>query len=185
MALWSNTDANTSAPKYTVASGLGSDANGFTTFGNTQISAFVTELAVGTFGVDATEAQVTTGEAPFIQHAGWNLRKAGVGPVLTITANTAATSPDGNVFITFSGGGTGNTSANAQVFVNSVSDVIETIVVNDGGEYSSTPTGTVANSSAVLTIVMGGRANRVQYETLVAMGSMTGDADDDAIFPDA
>jgi hypothetical protein len=180
MALWSNTDANTSAPKYTVASGLGSDANGFTTFGNTQISAFVTDLAVGTFGVDATEAQVTTGEAPFIQHAGWNLRKAGVGPLLTITANTGATSPDGNVFVTFSGG-----DANAQVFVNSVSDVIETIVVNEGGEYTTTPTGTVVNSDAVLTITMGGRANRIQYETLVAMGSMTGDADDDSIFPNS
>ena len=31
---------------------------------------------------------------------------------------------------------------------------------------------------------MGGRAGRVHYETLVAMGSMTGDAED-TIFPDA
>jgi len=31
----------------------------------------------------------------------------------------------------------------------------------------------------------GGRAGRVQYETLVAMGSMTGDASDDALLPDA
>ena len=31
----------------------------------------------------------------------------------------------------------------------------------------------------------GGRAGRVQYETLVAMGSMTGDASDDTILPDA
>jgi hypothetical protein len=29
---------------------------------------------------------------------------------------------------------------------------------------------------------MGGRANRVNQETLVAMGSMTGDAADDAIY---
>lgn len=179
MALWSNTDANTSAPKYAVAGGLGSDANGFTTFGNTQISAFVTDLSVGTFGVDSTEAQITTGEAPSIQHAGWNLRKVGVGPVLTITANTGATSLDGNTFITFTGGGT----ANAQVFVNTVTDVIETVVVGEGGSYSLTPTATLVNSDAVFTITMGGRANRIQYETLVAMGSITGDADDDAIFP--
>jgi hypothetical protein len=32
---------------------------------------------------------------------------------------------------------------------------------------------------------MGGRANRVQSETLVAMGSMTGDGSDDAIFADS
>ena len=31
----------------------------------------------------------------------------------------------------------------------------------------------------------GGRAGRVQYETLVAMGSMTGDASDDSTLPDA
>ena len=31
----------------------------------------------------------------------------------------------------------------------------------------------------------GGRAGRVQYETLVAMGSMTGDASDDSILPDS
>jgi hypothetical protein len=30
-------------------------------------------------------------------------------------------------------------------------------------------------SNAAFTITMGGRANRVQTETLVAMGSMTGD----------
>jgi hypothetical protein len=32
---------------------------------------------------------------------------------------------------------------------------------------------------------MGGRNGRVMYETLVAMGSMEGDASDDAIAPDA
>ena len=30
--------------------------------------------------------------------------------------------------------------------------------------------------NAVFTVTMGGRANRVQLETLVAMGSMTGDS---------
>jgi hypothetical protein len=185
MALWSNTDANTSAPKYAVAGGLGVSANGFTTYGNTSIDAFVTDLALGTFGVDSTEAGITTGEGKKIQHAGWNLRKSGTGPVLSITANTGATSPDGNVYITFTGGGTDTITANAQVFVNSISDVITTIVVNDGGKYSSTPTAAAVNSDAVFTVTMGGRANRVQYETLVAMGSMTGDGDDDAIFPDA
>lgn len=37
----------------------------------------------------------------------------------------------------------------------------------------------------VRTVGTGGRAGRVQYETLVAMGSMTGDASDDAIFKDS
>lgn len=35
------------------------------------------------------------------------------------------------------------------------------------------------------TVGTGGRAGRVHYETLVAMGSMTGDASDDSVLPDA
>jgi len=60
-------------------------------------------------------------------------------------------------------------------------------------------TGQTATASAVLSsglpiahagwvvrkVGTGGRAGRVQYETLVAMGSMTGDASDDAILKDA
>ena len=51
MALWSNTDANTSAPVFAVASGLGVSANGFTLYANTQADAFVTGLNVGVYPV--------------------------------------------------------------------------------------------------------------------------------------
>lgn len=37
----------------------------------------------------------------------------------------------------------------------------------------------------VRTVGSGGRAGRVQYETLVAMGSLTGDGSDDSILPDS
>jgi 20S proteasome alpha/beta subunit len=37
----------------------------------------------------------------------------------------------------------------------------------------------------VRTVGSGGRAGRVQYETLVAMGSITGDGSDDTILPDS
>jgi hypothetical protein len=184
MALWSNTDANTSAPKYFVAGGLGVNRNGDQLFGNTQLSAFVTSAAIGTFGVDSTEASNTTGEGKSVQHAGWNLRKAGSGKVLSITASAGATSPDGNVLITFTGGGTGTSAANAQITVNSVSKVIQTIRMISGGNYTSTPTAAAVNAVGTFTVTMGGRANRVQYETLVAMGSMTGDGSDDTQFPE-
>jgi hypothetical protein len=93
MALWSNTDANTSAPKFTVD----------VTSGNTGVQAF--ELSpVGTWGVDATEALAKNVNG----HAGWVLRTVGSG----------------------------------------------------------------------------GRAGRVTEETLVAMGSMTGDSED-VVYPDA
>lgn len=111
MALWSNTDANTSAPQFAPAGGLGVSANGFTLYANTTADAFVTGATVGVFGVDTTEQSVATN--PRGGHAGW-------------------------------------------------------VLVTQGS---------------------GGRAGRKQVETLVAMGSMTGDggavANDDVLFADS
>lgn len=104
MALWSNTDANTSAPKNAVAAGLGVSANGLTLFDNDTTDAFVTGVKLGVFGVTNDEQQVTQ-QSIHGAHAGWNLVKQGTG----------------------------------------------------------------------------GRAGRVQVETLVAMGSMTGDSDSTTI----
>ena len=76
-------------------------------------------------------------------------------------------------------------AANAQLFVNSVSNVVTSIVLNSVGLYESTPTATVSgNANVTITLSMSGRANRVHTETLVAMGSMTGDGSDDAIYQD-
>lgn len=77
MALWSNTDANTSAPKFAPAGGLGVSANGFTLFSNTTQDVFVSGAAIGVFGVDTNEQQATANNAG--GHAGWVLRKVGSG----------------------------------------------------------------------------------------------------------
>lgn len=66
MSLWSNTDANTSAPLYTVD----------VISGNTGFQAYNLPT-VGTFGVDATEQNVASN--PKGGHAGWVLRTAGTG----------------------------------------------------------------------------------------------------------
>jgi hypothetical protein len=50
--------------------------------------------------------------------------------------------------------------------------------------YTGTPTANTFGNTA-FTFTMGGRNGRTTFETLVAMGSMTGDASDDAIAPDA
>jgi len=89
--------------------------------------------------------------------------------------------------LTFTNGGTGNTSANALVSVNTAG-YIQSVTVNSGGNYLRAPAITqVGNAS--FTITMGGRAGRRQVETLVATGTIgasgTADAADDAIFPDA
>lgn len=184
MALWGSRDLQNNAPKYAVAGGVGVAANGQALFGNTQVSAFATNLTLGTFGVDTTEAGISSGDGKKVAHAGWNLRKVGVGPIVSISANTGSYSPDGNVYLSFTGND-GATVANAQIKVNSASKLILTVDVLNGGVYSTTPSAVAANANAIFTITMGGRANRVQMETLVAMGSMTDDASDDALFPDS
>ena len=70
---------------------------------------------------------------------------------------------------------TGTTAANAQIFVNTAGYIVN-VTVNSGGSYANTPVATANQGNAAFTITMGGRANRVQQETLVAMGSMYGDS---------
>lgn len=182
--LFGSIDQANNAPKSTVTGGV--SANGQTLFGNTQVSAFTTGAAVGVFGVDATEAGVT-GEGKKVAHAGWNLRKAGIGPVINISITNPGANYETNGFIVFTS--TTGTGANASYTVNTVSNTISTVTLVSGGTgYVTTPTANAANAtgenSASFMVTMGGRANRVHYETLVAMGSMTGDAED-TIFLDS
>jgi hypothetical protein len=116
MALWGNLDASNNAPVFADTGGLGLTANtqgalfNNTTIATTSTDVGVAGMAVGVFGVDATEMANTESVANTAGgHAGWVLRKEGTG----------------------------------------------------------------------------GRAGRVHVETLVAMGSMTGDSDDDTTFDDS
>jgi len=94
-----------------------------------------------------------------------------------LTANAfkvSATSGGSTVDIT----GTGN---NAQYFEKVASTAATaTASLGDGAVGGSQHAGWVRR-----TVGTGGRAGRVQYETLVAMGSMTGDQSDDIAFKDS
>ena len=190
MALWTSTDGSAGAPKYgQITPAFGSSANGLQLYANTQTGAFITAQATGVFGVDASEMANTASIANRPAHAGWVLRETGMGGIATISAGATNRSNVGNAYITFTGGGTGNTSANAQIFVNATTNVVTSIVLNNAGLYESAPTGTVAgNANVTITITMGGRVGRVTSEVLVAMGSMGADdggvANDDVIFQD-
>jgi hypothetical protein len=260
MALWSNTDANTSAPKYAVAGGLGVSANGEVLYGNTTPDAFVTGIELGVFGVSADET-VGTGNVGTL-----TIVSAGSGftarPTLTITgANTTQATALANataVGVTITAPGTGYAAGNtftatggtgtAAVLTVDTVDVngnVTAVTITVAGDYTVVPTvtdnpftsntgsgtGFTANlslgvgstqitnagegynqstvgvtvggaggtgSSVTATLTgqegtnrgihagwnlrkegSGGRAGRVHYETLVAMGSMTGDGDDD------
>ena len=185
MSLWGNVDASNNAPNFSGLTGYDTSTTGeslansqpSSVFGNTYISATRTDVGFGVFGVDPTEEVITAG----ITHAGWVARTAGAGPIASVTANAGAVGV--NATMTITNGGVNNTPATVIVRTNAAG-WITSVDVTNGGLYTSTPTlNTMSN--AVFTITMGGRANRVQYETLVAMGSMTGDASDDAILPDA
>jgi hypothetical protein len=149
--------------------------------------------AIGVYGVSAAEMANTTGEGRKVAHAGWVQRTGFMGPIVSISANTNAYGT--NSFITFSGGqttsntinpagrGTGNTSANAAVTVDANGRIIA-ITLNSGGLYLTTPNATPASGNAAFTVTMGGRANRFQYETIVALAQMNGDTtSDDHILP--
>jgi hypothetical protein len=264
MALWSNTDANTSAPKYAVAGGLGVSANGDILYGNTTPDVFVTGIELGVFGISPNET-VGTGNVSSIAITAAGGDAYGL-PAITITgANTTQATAKVNVKITsvtIETQGTGyevgntfqvHTGSNTTTGVLTVNDVdgngnITVISVTTPGDYftiasandnpltvnTASGTGFTANirfgilsatvtaagedynqatvgatfsangiSDATASVTLdgqeatnrgahagwvlrtegsGGRAGRVQLETLVAMGSMTGDGDDDTQF---
>jgi hypothetical protein len=148
------------------------------------MSATRTNVEFGVFGIDTTEEGLITDGTP--THAGWVARTKGSGPIASVTANTDAVGPAASACtytLVLSGGGTNNTAAQVSV-TTAATGRITTINVSNAGLYTGTPT-TNTFGNTVFTITMGGRNGRTTFETLVAMGSMTGDASDDAIAPDA
>lgn len=83
MSLWSNTDANTSVPKFapSLVNLTNTQNNSNLMYANTTTSAFITGANVGVFGVDTNEMANTAASsvASHPAHAGWILRKAGTG----------------------------------------------------------------------------------------------------------
>lgn len=79
MALWSNTDANTSVPKFapSLVNLENTQANSNLVYANTTADAFITGTTKGVFGVDTTEQNVDAN--PKGGHAGWVLRTEGSG----------------------------------------------------------------------------------------------------------
>ena len=204
MSLWGNLDASNNAPIFWDASGYtpnvsanssvtANAANGQIAgiFGNTTIGFSREGVVAGIFGVDTTEAnsQFSTGDGRNVTHAGWVYRVAGTGPVESIIGNGVSS----NGYITFIGGSsgaaagmTGNTTANAQVYVNTAGWLVNVTMIS-AGSYANTPNVVFPSGNVLSTVTMGGRANRVAQETLVAMGSMEGDATtaEDSNYPDS
>lgn len=194
MALWGKTDSAADSTKYAPAqvNRTANAANRTTLFNNVTTGAFQNngvnmKIAVGQFGVSAAEAANTTGEGKRVAHAGWNLRTRGTGPLTSITVAAA-----GRTYAntdTFSiAAGTGGTNATGNVVTNAAGNVVSFSVSSWGANFNTAaPTVTITTAAGVgasLTATAGGRAGRTTYETLVAMGSITGDASDDTLLPE-
>jgi len=192
MSLWGNVDASNNAPNFSGLTGYDTsttdqslaNSQPSSVFGNTYASATRTNVEFGVFGIDTTEQPLITDGHP--THAGWVARTKGMGGIASVTSNTDAVGPAASACtytLVLSGGGTNNTAAQVSVTTAATGRVTEVTVTN-AGLYTGTPTANTFGNTA-FTFTMGGRNGRTTFETLVAMGSMVGDASDDAIAPDA
>jgi hypothetical protein len=154
-------------------------------FDNTTPNAFINTMTIGVFGVSATQQQnnVLNHSTEHPAHAGWNLRRAGSGGIISVAYTGTATSYTNNDLIIVSSpvaGGNAtfkistNTSGGALTFTQN-SAGFGFFVVNATANVvyaNSTGGATTTGSGATFTATAGGRAGRVHYETIVAMGSL-------------
>lgn len=188
MPQWSSSNNNANgAPTWNMRNGIsGSNpvsntqvANGYILYGNSTVGTWAPKMAVGVFGVDDRQASAT----PAATHAGWVLVKRGTGPVATITPVLAgANYVNGNI-VTVSNGVTNAVGTIITNNTGNVSSVAFSSQSNGGSGFVNTTHSVVAisNSSggttsngqgATFSITLGGRAGRVNMETLIAMGSI-------------
>jgi hypothetical protein len=200
----------TSASSYYV-SAIGLAANTFrlaasagAAAGRTALTGFAISGTAGQFTCDATTLAVgdhivfggtITGTGSITTHTAGKIYEvsAVTGTSPSVTGFTI-TQEDASAVVSTAGNGTGltltpytivmlsGTGNNAQYFeIQATADqATATAALGDGAVGGSQHAGWVRR-----TVGTGGRAGRVQYETLVAMGSMTGDQSDDIAFRDS
>lgn len=153
-------------------------ANNTAMYNNTTPSAFVPNMVVGQIGISPSEIANTSSDMSKATHAGWNIAKIGTGPVKTLTITAGGLGYSNTDKLVVSGG---TTNAQFSLTTNSTGGIISTAPVTVGAGFTNSTTVAVANSSggatsganATFTVTLGGRAGRITYETLVAMGSIS------------
>lgn len=156
-------------------------------FSNATPGAFLPGVAVGVFGVSATEqANNKTNSNEHGAHAGWNLRRAGTGPIVSITANATLAGYVNSDVITVKTPAADGTNATITFTTNSTGGSLVFTISNPGSGFNlvTIPTSNISITNATggtatgnttttnLVVIAGGRAGRVHHETLVAMGSL-------------
>ena len=114
-----------------------------------------------------------------VAHPGWVLVTPQTGYIKSIAvANTGNQTSNGYLTFTSNTSYPGGSGANASYTVNANGSVVAVTILNPGANYFLTPTvtapfsGLSANAvNSTFTITMGGRANRIQTEVLVALSN--------------
>lgn len=176
---WGNTDDAANSVLWAVSQ-LNKTANAVNQtnlFGNTTMGAFTANEVNGQFGIDTIEAANTSADTSYVTHAGWNLKTTGTGPVTALTIVAGGTGYANTDTITVAATGNGSVNATATVTTNATGGITTIAITNTGSGFTlTTPTVTITTSGgtgANVVATAGGRAGRVSYETLVAMGSIT------------
>lgn len=178
MAQWGNTDDAANSVLWAVSqlNKPANTANQTALYGNTTMGAFEAKEVNGQFGVDTTEAANTSSDFKKVAHAGWNLKTTGTGSLTALTIVAGGTGYANTDTITVAATGTGSVNATATLTTNSTGGITAVTITNTGiGFTTAAPAVTIttsAGTSANVVATAGGRAGRVSYETLVAMGSI-------------
>lgn len=146
MTQWSaNGDNAASAPKVMaqyldVGSGKAAKAaNNTALYANVTHNAFISHETVGVFGVTPAKMANTSSEGPKATSPGWNIRRAGQGPVVSVTATGGTGFANGET-ATISGG-----TSNATITLTSnATGNLASGAVSSGGLFTNTGEASVA-----------------------------------------
>jgi hypothetical protein len=112
-------------------------------FNNVTANAFVPGQAIGIFGVSATEMSnnVINRSPERPAHAGWNLRRAGTGPVVSFTVTAAGSGFANGETINVSNG---SSNATGTITSNATANMISVSVTSPGAGWTNTGMAVIA-----------------------------------------
>lgn len=195
--LWGNKDYATSNNKPLYANTTNASSNSVINGTKANTNKYYGVVA----GVSATEEAVRAPASNSTAHAGWVSLKIGTGPITGISISGASginsagflLITDGSVLGQGTNANISFTTANAQNTLQSYSsnarlNTFGTLTIVNGGLLYSNASAIVVGpnvpsiSNGTVSITLGGRAGRIQAETLVAMGSITFDDPRDNVY---
>jgi len=139
MSQWKNKDIANNSVKWgseSINAGSGKTAiaaNNTALFNNTTPKAFPSSSAevIGQFGVTAAAMANTTGESGKLTSIGWVLRRAGMGPLISVKISNAGSNYVNNAAFAFTAG-SGASNAFGRIIVNASGNITSVIIDSKG-----------------------------------------------------